>query len=155
MTASCGLRVARAGIKKRLRSVVPESYLRTTCDTKPHVVRPFEEIAKSSEIYNKRTIDRGLSDGERPVPVVASVYPMEVTDIDLSRNYKWCSCGMSRYQPFCDQSHAGSAFKPLVFTVEQPVRAMYLCGCKLTSRPPFCDNETCKALRAKKEEPKA
>ncbi len=53
--------------------------------------------------------------------------------------YRWCSCGMSTKQPFCDGSHQGSAFKPYKFTVEQSAPYIKLCGCKLTTKKPFCD----------------
>jgi CDGSH-type Zn-finger protein len=31
--------------------------------------------------------------------------------------YRWCSCGQSLNQPFCDESHQGTAFKPYKFTI--------------------------------------
>ena len=144
-------RIPRRALKKRLRAVAPEPYLRTSADAKPYLVRPFEEIKAQAQVYNKREVERGLAAEERPEPVVAALYPVEVRGVDLDRKYKWCSCGLSRYQPFCDQACAGSAFAPLVFTVEQPVRAMYLCACKLTSAAPFCDHRTCQALRDRRD----
>jgi CDGSH-type Zn-finger protein/mannose-6-phosphate isomerase-like protein (cupin superfamily) len=50
----------------------------------------------------------------------------------------WCSCGLSKSQPFCDGAHMGTAFKPV------PIRAardedVIFCGCKHTKTPPFCD----------------
>lgn len=58
--------------------------------------------------------------------------------------YRWCSCGQSLNQPFCDESHSGTAFKPYKFTIEQNVKSVNLCGCKLTSKKPFCDGVACK-----------
>lgn len=64
-----------------------------------------------------------------------------------SKNYYWCSCGMSKTQPFCDNSsHVGSLFRPLKFVLEQKVDSMALCGCKLTKQAPFCDGVTCVKL---------
>ena len=53
---------------------------------------------------------------------------------------------MSKKQPFCDGSHAGTNFKPLKFSLDEHSPNMHVCGCKLTSSAPFCDGETCAAL---------
>ncbi len=51
---------------------------------------------------------------------------------------KWCACGLSATQPYCDGSHAGTGIEPL--TVNIPVkRKVAWCGCKYSQRPPFCD----------------
>ena len=39
-----------------------------------------------------------------------------------SKKYRWCSCGESLKQPFCDGSHEGTSFEPLKFSIEQPVK---------------------------------
>ena len=53
-------------------------------------------------------------------------------------DYYWCSCGQSKRQPFCDGSHKGTGFEPVVFTVTE--KKMYsLCGCKRSADAPFCD----------------
>lgn len=52
--------------------------------------------------------------------------------------HAYCSCGMSAGQPFCDGSHAGSAFRPLVFELAEP-KTVALCQCKHTGNPPYCD----------------
>jgi CDGSH-type Zn-finger protein len=52
--------------------------------------------------------------------------------------YAWCACGKSRKQPFCDGSHAGGPFVPVIEHVEQPRRIAW-CGCKRTRTKPFCD----------------
>ena len=31
----------------------------------------------------------------------------------------WCACGLSKQQPFCDGSHAGSGFAPKAFNAEE------------------------------------
>jgi CDGSH-type Zn-finger protein len=38
----------------------------------------------------------------------------------------------------CDGSHKGSAFTPLAFTADATKEA-WLCQCKRTSNPPYCD----------------
>lgn len=50
----------------------------------------------------------------------------------------WCSCGLSANQPFCDGSHSGTDFKPLIFEAEAD-RKVFLCTCKKTKNPPYCD----------------
>ncbi len=59
--------------------------------------------------------------------------------LESVKNYAWCSCGLSKREPFCDGSHSDSGMHPLIFAVEE-TKEYNLCGCKLTSNPPFCDN---------------
>ena len=39
-------------------------------------------------------------------------------DLEQGKSYFWCSCGKSSKQPFCDGSHKGTGFKPLVYKAE-------------------------------------
>ncbi len=59
-------------------------------------------------------------------------------EIKAGKRYLWCSCGRSKSQPFCDGSHAGSAFLPVLFTAERDEDVIF-CGCKQTQSRPFCD----------------
>ena len=64
-----------------------------------------------------------------------SPYAVELAPGD----YWWCSCGMSKRQPFCDGSHkAAGEFTPMKFSVTE-AQKVWLCGCKHTSKQPFCD----------------
>ncbi|MES3040341.1 MAG: CDGSH iron-sulfur domain-containing protein [Pseudomonadota bacterium] len=58
--------------------------------------------------------------------------------LEADRRYAWCSCGLSKKQPFCDGSHAGTDWLPLLFT---PKRSQldWICTCKFTRQPPYCD----------------
>ncbi len=78
--------------------------------------------------FNKREFVRGLAEGEKPFPATPRIAPFKVEDpIVEGKTYRWCSCGMSRSQPFCDNSHSGTKFKPLRFRVEEKGE-MHLCG---------------------------
>ncbi|NIQ03595.1 MAG: glutamate synthase [Nitrospinaceae bacterium] len=70
-------------------------------------------------------------------PVVADKQPIKVS-LKKGEDYYWCSCGRSANQPFCDGSHAGTAFVPKKFTAKEDGDA-YLCLCKYTVNPPHCD----------------
>lgn len=54
------------------------------------------------------------------------------------QRYLWCSCGRSAKQPFCDGSHKGTEFLPVVYTAERDEDVIF-CGCKHSSNQPFCD----------------
>lgn len=52
--------------------------------------------------------------------------------------YHWCSCGKSDTQPFCNGSHMGTGFEPVMFQVDE-TKQVALCNCKHTKTKPFCD----------------
>lgn len=70
-------------------------------------------------------------------PVVAQYKPYFV-DVTEGERYLWCSCGLSKNQPWCDQSHVGTPFKPVRYVAEKTT-SLLLCGCKQTGAAPFCD----------------
>ena len=72
---------------------------------------------------------------DEPVIAQKGPYPVEV---EAGKSYLWCACGMSKDQPFCDGSHAGSGFTPIRFEAKDS-ETVWLCGCKRTSDKPFCD----------------
>jgi CDGSH-type Zn-finger protein/mannose-6-phosphate isomerase-like protein (cupin superfamily) len=59
-------------------------------------------------------------------------------EVKAGKRYLWCSCGRSKTQPFCDGSHVGSKFLPVVFKAERDEDVIF-CGCKHTGTGPFCD----------------
>ena len=59
-------------------------------------------------------------------------------DVVKGKNYAWCSCGLSKKQPFCDGSHKGSEFNPIIYKAEE-TKKVFLCACKQTNNRPFCD----------------
>ncbi|KAG8015033.1 CDGSH iron-sulfur domain-containing protein 3 [Nibea albiflora] len=98
-----------------------------------------------------------------PKPVIPSKKPFKVELIGGKR-YSWCTCGYSKkqvkhhhfvymkytshilpdhvviFQPFCDGAHKTKAqgLSPLRFVPEKDA-TVWLCGCKYTNNPPYCD----------------
>lgn len=57
--------------------------------------------------------------------------------------YAWCSCGLSKKQPYCDGSHKGTNFSPVIEVVESDKKVAW-CGCKNSKNPPYCDGSHAK-----------
>ena len=69
-------------------------------------------------------------------PVVAQTSPY-FADMVEGQSYKWCACGRSAMQPFCDGSHAGTEFEPVAYTAVATGSIMF-CSCKATRKQPVC-----------------
>ena len=61
-------------------------------------------------------------------------YVMEVE----SGTYAWCACGRSKNQPYCDGSHQGTEFSPIVVEIDAK-KTVAWCGCKHSNNKPYCD----------------
>ena len=59
--------------------------------------------------------------------------------LEKGEKYLYCQCGLSKNQPFCDSSHHGTKFKPLLFEAKR-TGEVRLCNCKKTNAGPFCDD---------------
>lgn len=64
--------------------------------------------------------------------------------VEAGKTYYWCSCGMSKTQPYCDGSHNAlnreqeTKYAPVKYVADES-RTVWFCGCKQTKTPPFCD----------------
>jgi CDGSH-type Zn-finger protein len=50
-----------------------------------------------------------------------------------------CACGQSAKAPFCDGTHKGSEFRPVIEVVEGLPKNIAWCACHTTGNAPFCD----------------
>ena len=71
-------------------------------------------------------------------PIIAQKGPY-IVDVEAGETYRWCACGRSKTQPFCDDSHVGTGIMPVKFTAEKS-EEVWLCGCKRSGNKPFCDD---------------
>ncbi|MBN1116000.1 MAG: CDGSH iron-sulfur domain-containing protein [Bacteroidales bacterium] len=72
-------------------------------------------------------------------PLIAQKKPSKIK-LDAGIIYSWCTCGLSKAQPFCDNQHRQypEATKSLKFKVEK-AGDYFLCNCKHSENKPFCD----------------
>ena len=70
-------------------------------------------------------------------PVIAQEFPY-FQDVEEGKSYKWCACGRSNTQPFCDGSHTGTTFEPVDYVATKTGRVM-MCGCKRSKKGAICD----------------
>lgn len=71
-----------------------------------------------------------------PTPTIAQKSPI-VKEMPAG-TYYWCSCGLSKNQPFCDGSHKGSAFTPVKVELAEAKKVAW-CACKHSGNGAFCD----------------
>lgn len=81
--------------------------------------------------------------------VVAKKGPFGVV-VKKGEVYWWCSCGLSKSQPFCDGSHKGTSFSPVKYVAEDDVMVAF-CGCKQSACKPYCDDSHI-AIKVEEEE---
>ena len=68
-------------------------------------------------------------------PKIADTKPIPI-DLKANDTVWWCACGLSKNQPFCDGSHAGTGFEPVEYTAEKDGK-VFFCQCKRSARPPL------------------
>ncbi len=69
-------------------------------------------------------------DPQRPTPLVTTLTP---------GRHAICACGKTGNPPFCDGTHKGSEFRPVIEVVEQVAKNIAWCRCRQSGRRPFCD----------------
>tara|TARA_B110000014_G_C20039189_1_gene540001 strand:+ start:875 stop:1111 length:237 start_codon:yes stop_codon:yes gene_type:complete len=69
-------------------------------------------------------------------PKVAQKSPY-VIDVKPGK-YAWCACGLSNNQPYCDGSHKGTSFSPVIEEVNEEKKIAW-CGCKYSKNGVYCD----------------
>jgi CDGSH iron-sulfur domain-containing protein 3 len=57
--------------------------------------------------------------------------------VEEGKRYLWCSCGLSKSQPWCDGSHGDTGFIPIAFTAPM-TETFHMCGCKHSQNKPYC-----------------
>ena len=56
------------------------------------------------KLIERVKMTKGQRAGDGPIAV----------EVEKDKSYYWCACGLSKKQPFCDGSHSGAEFKPLL-----------------------------------------
>ena len=47
-------------------------------------------------------------------------------EVEKDKSYYWCACGQSKNQPFCDGSHKGTEFNPVVYKAEETKKSFFV-----------------------------
>lgn len=106
--------------------------------------RAADELQCEGDAPNKEDGSCSLSaDGDDPRRSSAARLPRSpqvgpyIVQVKEGERYRWCSCGLSRTQPWCDDAHAGTGFEPIEF--EAPISGeFHMCGCKHSDNKPYC-----------------
>ena len=65
--------------------------------------------------------------------------------VKKGKKYYWCSCGLSKSQPFCDGSHKVTGYSNVPYKAIKD-EIVFFCGCKKSSNKPLCDSQlNCKS----------
>jgi len=78
---------------------------------------------------------------DAPKPKIAGKNPI-VLEMEEG-TYIWCGCGLSKDQPFCDNTHKGTEYEGTdvaALRVDIEEKDSYpWCACKHTGKKPWCD----------------
>jgi len=70
-------------------------------------------------------------------PIVPFLCPFRV-HLEPGKVYRYCTCGRSESQPWCDDEHGDTDPQPIEFSVDVNQSWHLICGCKYSTSP-FCD----------------
>ena len=98
---------------------------------------PEDRLASAVQMFSPMAVADAAGLATSQLPRVDCMEPALVA-LEAGRRYAWCSCGLSQKQPFCDGSHAGSHWRPVLFTAKR-TQLDWICTCKFTAQPPYCD----------------
>jgi hypothetical protein len=74
---------------------------------------------------------------ENTLPKIVQKAPFKFS-VEAGKKYYWCSCGLSKAQPFCDGSHKGTGLKSIMFEATES-KVLNFCGCKHSKSGALCD----------------
>jgi CDGSH-type Zn-finger protein len=70
-------------------------------------------------------------------PVITQKEPFAI-EVEEGKKYYWCSCGLSKTQPFCDGAHKETDHLPELFEAKKS-GTVYFCGCRHSAKGALCD----------------
>ncbi|KAJ1064706.1 hypothetical protein K5549_020822, partial [Capra hircus] len=75
-----------------------------------------------------------------PAKSVVALKTSIKVELVTGKTYKWCVCGRSKKQPFCNGSHffKSPGLSPLKSKAQETCMVAH-CTCKATQKPPYYD----------------
>ncbi|KAJ3303930.1 hypothetical protein HDV03_003403 [Kappamyces sp. JEL0829] len=78
----------------------------------------------------------------RCYPCVPLYGAKTMRNLEPGRVYRYCTCGLSKDQPWCNQDCDGTPFTALEWKCPEKPQSLYtFCGCKYSKSLPLCDTE--------------
>jgi CDGSH-type Zn-finger protein len=134
VTVSLGLRLTSCqGIHTSQQTSQPKRWKDKSAPPFQHQLKnPVEVVYGGAEKWPQDQFGK-LYD-KKPFKVSVTKYHM----------YRWCGCGVSHSQPFCDETCVNPYYKKQIvggyITYIAPEdRDIWFCNCKRTQHRPFCD----------------
>ena len=73
------------------------------------------------------------------LPKIAGLKSAKI-EVIAGKDYWWCSCGLSKNQPFCDGSHSNTGFSPILYKPETDgIVGFCLCKQSQKEKGVICD----------------
>jgi len=88
----------------------------------------------------------------RPRPPIVPYLCSFRVQLEVGKTYRFCTCGRSTEQPFCDDTHTDDDPQPIPFQVRNKQSFWSLCGCKYSLQMPFCDGSHIHAVDGYEED---